>query len=290
MNVLRAETHTPSKSRRPFQVRSFGLTDRGLRRPANEDHFVVVELARTLTVRQSSVPQAEAQYSRHRGHVFIVADGIGGHKAGEVASALSVVTIEGFLLNTLNRFFNLKGTEEAAVLQEFQAALTQADAKIFEEAGDHPELSGMGTTLTMAFAVDWKLYVAHAGDCRAYLYSHGHLQQLTQDHTVAAEMIRRGALTPTEAAHNPFRHIVPNVVGGTKPGLKVELHKLVLEPGDVLLMCSDGLNEMVPDDRLAAALGEEPDPQRLCEKLIAQANANGGKDNTTVVAAVFGES
>ncbi len=281
---------TPSKSRRTFSVRSFGLTDAGKVRPANEDHFVVVELARTLCVHQSSVAQAPSQYSSHRGHVFIVADGIGGHKAGQVASALTVVTIEKFLLNTLNRFFNLKSTDETVVLGEFQTALMQADARIFAEADQHPELSGMGTTLTMGFAVDWKLYLAHAGDCRAYLYSGGKLQQLTQDHTLAAEMIRRGTLTPAEAARNPYRHIVTNVVGGTQPGVKVEVHKLALEADDLLLICSDGLNEMVPDDRIVEVLGEESEPRAICERLVAEANGRGGKDNITVVAAFFRET
>src|SRR5437867_8375594 len=96
---------------RPFTVRSYGLTDAGRERPSNEDHFVVVELARTMNIHQSSVPHSQASYRSHRGHLFLVADGMGGHRAGEVASALTVVTIEAFLLNTLRRFFNLRGTE-----------------------------------------------------------------------------------------------------------------------------------------------------------------------------------
>ena len=97
---------------RPFTVRSFGLTDPGRVRPSNEDHFVIVELARTMSVHHTSVPQAKTQYSSHRGHLFVVADGMGGHQAGEVASALSVLTLEGFLLNTLKRFFHLQEPEE----------------------------------------------------------------------------------------------------------------------------------------------------------------------------------
>src|ERR1700680_4420525 len=96
----------------PFTIRAFGLTDPGRVRPSNEDHFVIVELARTLSVHQTSVPQAKAQYSSHRGHLFLVADGMGGHQAGEVASALGVVTVEGFLLNTLKRFFHMEVPED----------------------------------------------------------------------------------------------------------------------------------------------------------------------------------
>ena len=274
---------------RPFSVRDFGLTDPGRVRPSNEDHFVVVELARTMYVRHTSLPQAQAQYGSHRGRLFLIADGMGGHQAGAVASALSVVTVEGFLLNTLKRFFSMQVPEEQHVLKEFQAALLQADARIFEEASWHPEMIGMGTTLTMAFAVDWRLLVAHAGDSRCYLLSGGELHQLTQDHTVVAEMVRFGGLSAAEASRHPYRHLVTNVLGGKEPGVRVEMHKLDLEPGDVMLLCSDGLTEMVPDARIAAILQEEQEPRRACERLVAEANDRGGKDNITVVVACFQE-
>jgi PPM family protein phosphatase len=285
-----ADTPAPQQPRHPFTVRSFGLTDPGRVRPSNEDHFAVVELARTLHVRQTSVPQAADQYSSHRGHLFLVADGMGGHQAGEVASALTAVTIEGFLLNTLKRFFHLEAPEEQHVMKEFQGALRQADARIFEEAARHPELLGMGTTLTMAFAVDWKLFVAHAGNSRCYLFSRGELQQETRDHTVVAEMVRLGSLSSEGASRHPYRHVVTNVLGGHEPGVRAEMHKIDLEPEDVVLLCSDGLTEMVPDDHIASVLHEEREPQRACERLVAEANARGGKDNITVVVACFEEA
>jgi len=275
---------------RPFHVRGFGLTDPGRVRPSNEDHFAIVELARTLHVHRTSIPQAAAQYSSHRGHVFVVADGMGGHRGGEVASALTVVTVESFLLNSLRRFFHLEAPEEQHVMKEFRSALLHADARVFEEAEREPRLAGMGATLTMAFASDWTLFVAHAGDCRAYLYSQGELRQLTSDHTVAAELVRRGDLTPEAAAGHRFRHVVTNVLGGTQPGARVELHKLDLEPADILLLCSDGLTEMVKDERIAAVLGDGGDPKRMCERLVAEANENGGRDNVTVVVGVFADA
>jgi PPM family protein phosphatase len=271
-------------------VRSFALTDAGKVRPANEDHFVIVEMARTMSVRQTSVPQAKVQYSSHRGHLFIVADGMGGHPAGEVASALGVVTVEGFVLNTLKRFFRLQLPEEQNVMKEFQHAILQADARIFEEAKQHPEMLGMGTTLTMAFAVDWRLLVAHAGDSRCYLLSQGELHQLTLDHTRVAEMVRLGELSPAQAAHHPKRNVITNVLGGHEPGVHVEMHKLDLEPADVVLLCSDGLSNMVTDAQIAAILAEEQEPQRACERLVAEANEGGGKDNITAIVARFEEA
>jgi serine/threonine protein phosphatase PrpC len=278
------------KADRPCAVRSFALTDPGRVRPANEDHFVIVELARTMSIHQTSVPQAKVQYSSHRGHLFIVADGMGGHQAGEVASALGVVSVEGFLLNTLKRFFHLQVPEEQNVMKEFQHALMEADARIFEEAYQHPEMLGMGTTLTMAFAVNWRLLVAHAGDSRCYLLSRSGLHQLTQDHTKVAEMVRLGVLSPDEAARHPNRHVITNVLGGHEPGVRVEMHKLDLEPTDVVLLCTDGLSEMVPDTRIAAILEEEQEPRRACERLVAEANERGGKDNITAMVARFEEA
>jgi serine/threonine protein phosphatase PrpC len=277
------------KTDRPCAVRSFALTDPGRVRPANEDHYVIVELARTMSVHQTSVPQAKVQYSSHRGHLFIVADGMGGHQAGEVASALGVVTVEGFLLNTLKRFFHLQVPEEQNVMKEFQHALMEADARIFEEADQHPEMLGMGTTLTMAFAVNWRLLIAHAGDSRCYLLSQGELHQLTLDHTEVAEMVRLGVLSPAQAVRHPNRHVITNVLGGHEPGVRVEMHKLDLEPADVVLLCSDGLSEMVPDASIAAIL-EEQEPRRACERLVAEANDRGGKDNITAIVARFEEA
>jgi len=203
---------------------------------------------------------------------------------------MSVVTVEGFVLNTLKRFFHLQVPEEQHVMKEFQNALLQADARLFEEAAQHPEMFGMGTTLTMAFAVDWRVLVAHAGDSRCYLLSGDSLHQLTHDHTVVAEMVRRGTLSPEGASRHPYRHVVTNSLGGHDQGVHVEMHKLDLEAGDVVLLCSDGLTEMVPDARIATILQEEQDrPQPACERLVAEANDRGGKDNITALVACFAQ-
>ena len=277
-----------SEPRQPFVIRSFGLSDRGQVRPTNEDRFAIVELARTMYVHETNLPQAKAQYSSHRGHVFLVADGMGGHQAGDVASGLSVESTEGFLLNTLRRFSNLQASEGQNALMELQAALLQADARIFAETANHPEWRGMGTTLTLAFAVNWKAFIAHAGDSRCYLFSKGELHQLTQDHTITAELIRHGVLAPESEAQNPYRHVVTNILGGKEQGVQVELHRLDLHPDDWLLLCSDGLTEMLSVDQIVAILKEEQQPQLACKRLVAEANKLGGKDNITVIVAHVG--
>lgn len=275
------------RPRAAFGVRSFGLTDPGRVRPSNEDQFLIAELARALIVRQTSVPQAQAQTSNDRGYLFVVADGMGGHRAGEVASGLTLTAIEDFLLNTLRCFSNLGAAEAPKVLRDLEMALGQANSRIFEEVAQHPEWQGMGTTLTLAFAAHWKLLVAHAGDSRCYLFSQGKLHQLTQDHTVVAELVRQGAIPPEAAPRHPYRHVVTNVLGGNQSQVRAEVHKLDLEPDDMMLLCSDGLTEMVPDDRIAAILAGDADSQSAAERLVAEANERGGKDNVTVIVARF---
>jgi protein phosphatase len=267
--------------RPPFEIAGYGMTDRGRRRETNEDCFAVAEMARALRVHHTNLPQSKTNVSPNRAYVYLVADGVGGSEAGEVASELSVETIEDFLLNTLRRFSNLQADEEQGALLALQDALRQADSRIFEETAEHPEWLGMGTTLTMAFAVNWRLFVAHAGDSRCYLFSGGELQQLTEDHTMRTELERRGLTVAAER----WRHVVTNILGGPKPGVQVELHNLELHPGDTLLLCSDGLTEMVSEEEIAAVLERERDPRQACERLVEEANRLGGRDNITVIVA-----
>jgi serine/threonine protein phosphatase PrpC len=270
-----------------LSVRSFGLTHPGKVRPQNEDQFLIATLAKALQVQQTSLPQPKVQFSHERGHLFVVADGMGGHLGGERASALVLDSIEGFALNTLKYFYHLKGSEADQVLVEFQQALGKADAALFAESARHPELHGMGTTLTMAYSLNNDLFVAHVGDSRAYLYRENSLYQLTRDHTMVAEMVRRGVIQPAEAVKHRLRHLITNSVGGSEQGVQVEIDKARLEPDDVVLLCSDGLTEMVPDDQIAETLQDETDPRRACERLVALANDHGGKDNVTVIIARY---
>jgi protein phosphatase len=266
-----------------LQVRTYGLSHPGRVRPSNEDQFVIATLTKALQVQYTSLPQSRVRYGSERGYLFVVADGMGGHKAGEQASALAVDLIERFVLNTFKWFFQLKGPEGQNVLTEFHAALRQTDAHIYQQASEHPELWGMGTTLTTAYSYGADLFVVHVGDSRCYLCRDGQLRQLTHDHTLVQEMVRRGHLKPEEAAAHQWRHVVTNVIGGTEKGVQPEVHKVGLEAGDVLLLCSDGLTEMVADEQIAAVLQAETEPRRICERLVAQANDAGGRDNITVI-------
>ena len=271
----------------PLAVRSFGSTDAGRVRGSNEDQFLIAELTKAMQIWQTSLSEPKARSGEERAHLFLVADGMGGHAAGEQASTLAVATIERFALNTLKWFFHSGRSDTQRVLSQFQDALREADVQIAQEATLHPQLAGMGTTLTMAYHIDRQLCVAHVGDSRAYLYRRDELRQITQDHTVTAEMVRLGQLQPEDVSHHRLRHVITNVVGGPEAGVHVEAHALELSAGDRLVLCSDGLTEMLSNDAIEATLKNSREPEAACTSLVTQANDAGGRDNITVIVADF---
>jgi len=279
--------HDQAPTRGPLKVHSFGMTDRGKARATNEDQFLIAEMAKVLHVRQTSLAHASQQLGHERGYLFLVADGMGGHAAGEKASALAIDSVEAFMLDRFKWFFHPWGKEGEELQAEFKSALAGADSRLIAEATANPACKGMGTTLTMAYSLDHELYVVHVGDSRCYLGRGGALERITRDHTLVQEMVSRGVLQPEEAAHHHLRHVISNAIGGHEAGVKVDVHKLHLEPGDLLLLCSDGLTEMVPDKDVHDLLRSEPDVRKACERLIAEANNRGGKDNVTVVLARY---
>jgi PPM family protein phosphatase len=236
-----------------MRLSSFAATDVGLQRAGNED-------------------------SHLRGRtVFAVADGLGGHQGGEVASAMAVER-----LGALDGRSFAEPAQAAAALAD---AIADANRAILERGVADQGLWGMGTTVTAAAVVgDLVLQLAHVGDSRAYLLrGDGPPRQLTTDHTVVGELVRRGRLTPQQAASHPERSILTRAVG-LDPNVQVEQPApLGLQPDDQVLLCSDGLTETVADEQLAQVLAGQADGDDACRALIAAANAAGGPDNITVV-------
>jgi len=287
--VLDTRPEQPSLPQR-LSVESFGLTDRGRVRPTNQDQFVVASLTRALRIRQSSLPQTDVHYADDEGQLFVVADGMGGEQGGEHASVLAVGTIEEFVLNTLGCLLTAGGPEDNQVLREFKAALGRADARVCEIAERHPHLKHMGTTLTMACSFGSDLFLGHVGDSRAYLLRGGRLHRMTRDHTLAELLVKDGDVPVDQVAavRQQFGHVVTNIVGGGKLGIKAELHKVRLAAGDVVLLCTDGLTGMIAEADVADILRASPDPRRTCETLVSRAIAAGGKDNVTTVVVRYG--
>ena len=272
---------------RPLTVKAFGVTDTGKVRTTNEDQFLIAELTKAMRIWQTSLPEPKVQVGEERAHLFLVADGMGGHQAGERASGLAVAVIEQFTLNSFRWFFGSDSPDAERVLAQFQAAIRHADARILEEAAGHPELSGMGTTVTMAFHLGAQLCIVHVGDSRAYLYRDHELYQLTEDHTLVADMVRSGALRRDQVADHRLRHTVTNVVGGPELGVNVEARALEVQGGDRLVLCSDGLTEMVTNEAIAATLDAEAAPDSAAKKLLALANEGDASDNITLIVVRF---
>jgi len=268
-------------------ARCFGLTDRGQKRDGNEDQFLIANLVKSLEVLQTSLPQPQRRRSSDQSYLLVVADGIGGAAGGEHASALAIESVETYVLETIKWFAYCQESDENELLTEFRTALGQAHGRLRAEAERRPDLRGMGTTLTLAYSVNQELFLAHVGDSRGYLFRDGALYRLTQDHTLVDEMVRRGIVREDEAASHRWRHVITSSVGGESPSVRIDVHKLHLEAGDVLLLCSDGLTEMLSGEQIAAVLSETDDPAVCCRQLIDLANAAGGHDNITVALARY---
>jgi len=277
--------HSIADSHPPRVAIKFGaLTDPGKVRGNNEDHFLVARLSKSMRVCKTSLPgEGQTQFSEEEGYLIVVADGMGGAAAGELASALAVGSIEGFVLNTLKWFLHLSGQDERELLTELRHSLEWTDRTVNERSRSNRAFHGMGTTLTMAYSVGTDVFIVHAGDSRAYLFRDGELEQLTSDHTLVQVLIDGGAISPEDAKRHSGRHVVTNVIGGGHEGVSAEIHKLAVLDGDALLFCTDGLTEPVDDDAIAEVLNHHPDPDDACTRLVDLALSRGGPDNVTVV-------
>ena len=206
--------------------------------------------------------------------VFAVADGMGGHLAGEVASAQALKPIEALE----GRIFD----DAPLAVDALRRAVVEANDTVSRMASDNPSYRGMGTTLTAALVEGRRLHVAHVGDSRAYLLRSGSFAQLTDDHTFVQHLIDEGRITREEAASHPQRSVVTRAIG-VSPDVEVDSLSLDLRAGDQILLCSDGLTGVVDDTTIASVLEETEDGDRAVDGLIERANAGGGPDNITVV-------
>jgi PPM family protein phosphatase len=250
------------------QIVSSGLSDVGRVRTNNEDSFRIVEAL----------------------NLFILSDGMGGEAHGEVASAMAV--------DIINKYCESEREDSGAtVLDEaptnlgsqtrrLKNAVTQANFQIFQAAQKNPEQRGMGATITALWLKDTALSIAHVGDSRAYLLRSGNLQQLTNDHSLVAEQVRRGLITPQQAEESDMQSVLLRALGA-HPDVEIDTDEVEIMPRDVLLLCSDGLTRMVTEPEIAGALQAETVPSAAAERLIALANENGGIDNVTVIVVRF---
>lgn len=247
---------------------SSGKTDPGKKRPNNEDAFLADDGL----------------------GLYAVADGIGGHEGGEVASRMTLEALSEALHNEFARggggpsSHNSQDTNQC--VSALRDAVILANAAVLRAAEQNPVLAGMGTTVTVVLLRSRTAVLAHVGDSRAYLFRDGTLKQLTEDHSFVAEQVRAGLITQEQAWMSPYRHVITRSVG-IHPDVHADLRTFEVKQNDTLLLCTDGLTEMVRDDDIARILASET-PPAAAESLIRLANDNGGVDNITAVVVRIG--
>jgi serine/threonine protein phosphatase PrpC len=233
-------------------LRSAAGTHVGRRRRSNEDRYA---LAPDLGL-------------------YLVADGMGGHTAGQVASEMAAEA-------SLRAARTLQGAS-ASLAEKLRYAVTSANREIYQAGKEHPELAGMGTTLVALLLHEGRAALAHVGDSRAYLVRGDRIRQLTDDHSVVGELLRRREISADAAREHPHRHVLTRALG-VRPVVEPDLAELSPEPGDVFALCSDGLTAHVRDEEIAGAVADEEDLQQAVDALIDLANSRGGEDNVTVL-------
>jgi serine/threonine protein phosphatase PrpC len=250
-----------------MKINAQGLTDKGLSRKHNEDSFFA---------------------DKDLG-LFIVADGLGGYAAGDVASGMAVEVLSDHIRKSRSGGEPLVGSSDSGrydATNMLVSGIKLANRVVCEAAKNNSGWQGMGTTVVAALADGDKLSIAHAGDSRAYLVRSGTISQLTDDHSVVAEQVRKGLISTKQAAGSRIRNVITRALGYDE-ALEVDVTEIDIRDGDRLLLCSDGLNTMVADDEVLMIMATNDQPESACRRLVDEANNRGGKDNITVVAVFF---
>ena len=261
----------------------FGLTDRGLVRKDNQDHFLVTTLHKTMRVHVTSLPNPELLEipSQRIASVGMVCDGVGGHSGGEEASRAAVEAIAAYVTDTMQCFFAADTHDDTVLMDSLREAATRSHELIANRARESGDRKGMATTLTM-FVVVWPtLYLLQVGDSRCYRYRNGELEQLTRDQTMAQDLVDSGVLKPEQAVKSPYAHVLSSSLGGST--WVPEVSKTDVKPGDRLLLCTDGLTKHVSAERIAERLRENLSSEPAVRALVADTLAAGATDNVTVL-------
>ena len=277
----------------PVHVDIGAISDRGKVREINEDAFVVFRMGRFMERVISNVPESELpSWHEESGHLMMVADGLGGHAAGERASHGALASAQQMILRSPH--WALRLDDPATRDGEIRAMFTRAKGylagthdALHQQAANDPRLAGMGTTFTGAYCVGADLFVQHVGDSKAYLFSDGVLKKITRDHTVAQEYADMGVIPQEAVAHHDLHHVLTRALGGPSEGLESDFHHLRLGDGDRLLLCSDGLTDLIPDEEITEILAANPLSANACRALVDEVLDSGATDNVTVIVAAF---
>lgn len=288
-------TNTPPvQARAPLPFSSLvhvdigALTHTGHRRTNNEDQFFVAKVTRALETLMTSLPSGDVpERAEELNYVMVVADGMGGHAAGEVASRLTISALVDLALQIPDWILRADPGHVPEIQRRARETVQEIGSILVERGREDASLRGMGSTLTAARSYGRDLLIVHVGDSRAYLLRVGHLQRLTRDHTYAQMMVDAGLCAPDDVDISGVRHILTNVLGGAVEAVDVDVDLLRLEDGDRLLLCSDGLTDRVDDETIEATLQRALSSREACDRLVQLALDNGGHDNVTVVVTSF---
>jgi serine/threonine protein phosphatase PrpC len=282
------ETNQPRPASTDVRAEIGAVSHTGMVRSRNEDHYLVSRVSRHQDILQTNLPpDSLPEYTGEDGYLFIVADGMGGMAAGEVASRLAISTSVKLFQRSARWGFRVNHREARDLFDRISSDLREIDKTLTEQSATDRRLLGMGTTLTAAYSMGIDLFIVHVGDSRVYLHRGGVLRQLTKDHTVAQAMADAGYIPPHEVRHHVKRNALTNFLGGHNGKVKADLRWLRLADGDRLLLCSDGLNEMVDDVSISRILSRHDDPRAAAQYLLDEALRRGGKDNVTIVVARY---
>ncbi len=288
-DLNRTEASAPTSKRKiDVQVEFGALSNQGKVRTNNEDSYLAVKLSRTLTPVLTNVPDKYLPVPfEENGYGMVVADGMGGQAAGEVASRTAIQVLMNLTLKAPKWTLKLDDDEAKELMAQGINFYKKIDYKLSERAKTEPGLSGMGTTMTGTYSVGKNLFIVHVGDSRAYLFRDAKLYQMTRDQTVAQALADTGQISETDISKHPLRHMLTNAMGSRDGDVVAEIQQLKLADGDRVLLCSDGLYEMVSNEAIADILMRIPASADACQKLVELALENGGKDNVTVVIARY---
>jgi protein phosphatase len=283
-----AELPTPRPRGTPVEVDGAALSHPGRVRPNNEDHYLVLRAGRYLRTWMTNLPEGSVPHEfEETVYGMAVADGVGGRAAGEVASRLALTLLVDLVLDTPDWIFSLDEPQLTEVFHRAAWRFRTVNAALLERARRDPALAGMGTTLTVAMSLGPDFIVVHVGDSRVYLLRRGVLHRLTRDHTLAQELADLGRLPDEDVATHALRNVLTDAIGLWEEGGEPDVRRLPLADGDRLLLCTDGLTEMVDDATIAAELGRNRPAAEICQALLDLALDRGGLDNVTVVVAGY---
>jgi serine/threonine protein phosphatase PrpC len=272
----------------PVQVDAFGLSDVGHVRANNEDHFLIARIGRYFEAVGTSLPAGEVpERTEEAGYALVVADGMGGHAAGEVASRLTIRELVRLALALPDWIVRLDKQTTSEAAERSEQRIRKAHQALLAEARRDPDQKGMGTTVTTARNLGRVLQIAHVGDSRAYLLRNGDLKRLTRDHTYVQLLVDSGRMSREDAERSSSRHVLVNAVGGVNDSVYVDVDHIPLANGDRVLLCSDGLSDLVDDETIKTLLMAAPTAEQACRALVAKALGEGGRDNVTVVVAAY---